>query len=232
MTEEKRPSLRRRKTTWMPPTHAPRPFELWISDLIHGVRWKDSRPRIEWLITARTVAKEHGCRVVYDLSRDWTESVYITNYNGHGPVVCVGAVGSPIDVCSAFLHELGHHLLRIQDQHPKRTLPGELAAWEKANELAALYRLPLNARIRRTALYTYRYAQELEAAAGSKSRNRRRPQPHSWRLEDSRRSAAISTGVGLYSIGNKGKRHAKKFIKSSTVRAERRKPVEVDDSDA
>jgi hypothetical protein len=154
--------------------------------------------------------------------------VYIENYRDHGPAVLVGGYGDQLDVCTALLHELGHHLLVVRKQHSSRTIPGEMAAWGAAHELAAQNRLPFNPRVRRTALYTYRYAQHLATVAGSKKRNRRRPDPHSWRLERSKRSAAISTGYGLFSLGKKGKRQAKKFIKRSTIHSERRRPDAVD----
>ncbi len=226
MTSKQESGVPRRKSPWFPESRVPRPFEKWLYDLLHQVKWSDRRPRIPWLIVARQVAKENGCRIVFDTSRRWEESMYIFDYHHHGPAVLVGGAGEPVDVCSALLHELGHHLLSHRRQHSTRTLRGEIAAWQVAHELAGKYRLPLNAKIRRTALYTYRYAQQLEEVSGSKARTRVRPAPHSWQLEESRRSATISKGYGTFSTGKKGKLHAKRFIKRSTTRTERRRAAE------
>lgn len=213
----------RRRNLWLPDSRVPRPFDKWLYEILKGPRWRNHRLPIPWLAVARGIGDEHGCRIVCDTSRHWMESVYVRCYRKRGPAVLLGAVGDPLDVCSALLHELGHHILVVRDQHSSRTLAGETAAWGVAHELAAKYRLPLNPKVRRTALYSYRYAQHLATVQGSKARTRRRPAPHSWRLETSKRSAAISTGPGLFSTGKKGKREAKKFIKKSTVRAERRR---------
>jgi hypothetical protein len=191
--------------------------------MLHGPKWRDRRPRIPWLITARQIGKEHACRIVFDTSRRWEESAYLPNYRDHGPAVLAGGAGEPIDVCTSLLHELGHHLIAIRQQASTHRLTSEAAAWKAAHQLAARYRLPLNPRVRRTALYSYRYGQILAEVAGSKARTRRRPSPPSWRLEQSRRSADLPTCREIEPIGKKGKRHTKRFIKRATARAERRK---------
>lgn len=223
MTDTHNLAIPRRKSPWLPDSRVPRPFDKWLYELLVGSpKWRNHCPPIPWLLVARRIGDEQGCRIVFDTSRHWMESVYIYNYRKHGPAILVGAVGSPVDVCTALLHELGHHLLTVRGQHSSWTLRGEIQAWDIAHQLAAEHRLPLNSRVRRTALYSYRYALHLASVSGSKARTRKRPAPRSWRLEESRRSAAISTSSGFFSVGKKGKRQAKKFIKKSTVRAERR----------
>jgi hypothetical protein len=64
--------------------------------------------------------------------------------------------------------------------------------------------------------------------SGSKRRTRRRPLPKSWQLEESARTKLISVGFGFDSMGKKGRRHAKRFIKRATAKAERRKPIPTD----
>ena len=220
MKDTRRVDLPRRKIPGLK-SRVPRPFDKWLTEAFLHPKWKDHRPPIPWLIVIRSIAKEHGCRIVYDTSRHWRESTYLRNFRDHGPAILVGGAGEPIDVCSALLHELGHHILTVRGQHSSQAIPREVAAWEIAHELAAKYRLPLNPSVRRTGLHSYRETDR--QVPGSKARTRRHPAPHSWQLETSRRSAAISTGTGFFSMGKKGKRHAKKFIKKATVRAERRK---------
>ena len=224
--KEARPLRPRHQSPWLPVSHVPRPVERWLYARLYPQKWRDSRPRIDWLIRGRQVAKELGCRVVYDPRLHWRESRYVRDYNDHGPAALVGGAGDPLDACAALLHELGHHLLLERNHDSKRKLPNEEVAWQIAHELAARHRLPLNPRIRRVALASYRYTELSTWVPGSKTRNRRRPEPRSWRLEESRRSAEISTGFGIQSIGKKGKRHAKRHVKRLTARAQRRKPIE------
>jgi hypothetical protein len=229
MAESPEPGLPRRKTDWAPRGRAPRPYDDWILSLIIPETWRNSRPDLAWLIFARKLAKEHGCRVVFDVARRWSESQYAPDYRGHGPAVLIGGVGEGHASCTAFLHELGHHVLRRRGQEPRGTIEREVAAWVIAQELAAQHRLPLDPRYRRLGLRSHRLAQEFAATNGSKARTRKPKKPGSWRLEESRRSAGISVGLGFHSQGKKGKRHAKRFVKDATSRAERRKPVPEDD---
>lgn len=223
MPEDRTSSRPRRRLPGLPNTRVPRSYDKWIRELLYPSTWSDScGSDVPWLALGRQIADKHGCSLVYDTSRHWKESMYFPSSADHGPVVCVGGTGDHIDSCSAFLHELGHHMLYVRAQHSTRTLAAEEAAWRVAHELALEHRLPLNPGVRRTALYSYRYAQQLAASSGSRGRTRKRPAPRSWRLETSRRSANASTRYGIESIGKKGRRHTKRYIKRATARKERR----------
>ncbi|MBD3334121.1 MAG: hypothetical protein GF355_01240 [Candidatus Eisenbacteria bacterium] len=175
------------------------------------------------MITCRRIAKEHGCRIVYDRRHHWRESGYYREFRKLGPTILIGGAGDPLDCCSVLLHELGHHILHSKNQHPGEVISGEQAAWRVAHRLAQEHRLAVRPDIRREGLSSYRHAQRLEATAGSKNRNPRRRLPRSWRLEGSQRSATVHAGWGHYCTGKKGKRHAKRIIKRATAKAERRK---------
>jgi hypothetical protein len=204
----------------------PRPFERWVDALIREDIWKDDRTfRAEWLDVLRQTVLQHECRLTVDTARHWRESIYVRNYRRKGPIILAGVAGNPKYGCTAIVHELGHHVLERGKRHPRDMVGGEEAAWEIAGQLARNHRLPFVPHIKRQALYSYRLEALLWEAQGSKRRTRRRLTPKSWRLEDSRRSALISRGFGLYAVGKKGKRYAKRFIKRATAKAERRKPV-------
>jgi len=204
----------------------PRPFERWIDALIRQDIWKDDPTlRAEWLDVLRRIARQHECRLTVDTARHWRESIYVSSYRSKGPTILAGVAGNPKYGCTAIVHELGHHLLLRGRRHPRDLVRGEEAAWEIAGQLARNHDLPFVSHIKRQALYSYRLGVLLWEAEGSKRRARRRPTPKSWQLEDSKRSALISRGFGLYAVGKKGKRHAKRFIKRATAKAERREPI-------
>jgi hypothetical protein len=200
----------------------PRWWHYWLNDLLHPVPWKNAGNPWDWLQKLRALAKSYDCRLIFDPRHHWKESRYCRNRDERSPTILAGGAGDRRFVCAAILHELGHHILVIRHQHPAEALKGELAAWDVAHSLAEEHHLPLLGRPRRIALRSYREGIESERTAGSKRKNRRRQQPRSWRLEDSRRSAQVSNGGGLYAMGKKGKRHAKRYLKKATTRAERR----------
>jgi hypothetical protein len=214
-----------RKRSWLPGT-VPRPFEKWLDALIRQDIWKDDPTlRAEWLDVLRQLAREHECRLVVDSARHWQESVYAGNHRKKGPTILAGAARNKKYGCTAILHELGHHLLQSGKRHPRDAIKGEEAAWKIACQLAREHGLPFVPGIKRRALYSYRLGELLLETAGSKRATRRRSPPKSWQLEDSMRSTLISRGFGFYSMGKRGKRHAKRFIKHATAKAERRKPI-------
>ncbi len=214
-----------RRRSWFPRT-VPRPFEKWLDGLIHQDIWKDDPTlQAEWLDVLRKLAREHECRLLVDSARHWQESIYFENYRKKGPTILAGVARNKKYGCTAILHELGHHILQSQKRHPRDAIRGEDAAWEIACQLAREHDLPFVPDIKRRALYSYRLWALLLETAGSKRTTRRRPLPKSWQLEESMRSALISRGFGFYSMGKKGRRHAKRFIKHATAKAERRKPI-------
>ena len=217
----------------VPPAFAPylprgrvlRPFEKWLLNILSTDIWVDSRQGGPWLLKLHDLASSHGCRLVCDQMHHWRESVYLPDYKRRGPTILAGGAASDPQCSSVILHELGHHILRKQKRHPGRTIEGEEAAWRIAQDLAREFRLPLEARIKRTALYSYRYRRLCDLTAGSKRKNPVRPKPRSWVLESSMRSSAASASCNLYSTGKRGKRYAKRYIKKATAKAERRRPV-------
>jgi hypothetical protein len=202
----------------------PRPFLRWLTAILKQEPWIDSKDLDDRIQETRRVAVAHGCHVVTDQRRHWRESAYRFDYEGKGPTILAGSAGNPNYVCTAILHELGHHLLHVDRRHPRNPIEGERAAWRIAGEIARKHRLPLVASIRRKALYSYRLAELLHESGGSKRRNRRRA-PKSWDMQRSQRSRAVSAAKGLDPMGKKGKRHAKRTIKRATSKAERRRPI-------
>ena len=211
----------RNKSKKPQPRRIPRPFEKWLSEIFAEDVWTGSTQSYPWLKTVRRIAKESGCRIILDTSRHWQESLYSPDYKKMGPTILAGGATNPNYSCTAILHELGHHILKRDKQHPRDMLRGEEAAWRIAQGIAQKHRLPLASNIRRQALYSYRY-RLLLVAPGSKRVHRRRPLPKSWQLEGSRRSAAASVDQPS-SMGKRGKRHAKRDIKRATSKAERRR---------
>jgi hypothetical protein len=209
----------------VPKSRVLRPFEKWLLNIFSSDIWVDSRQGGVWLTKLHEIASSHGCRLLCDQMYHWQESMYVPDYKKGGPTILAGGAANDTECSTAILHELGHHILLNQKRHPGEEIEGEEAAWHIAQELAQEFRLPLETKIKRTALYSYRYWRLLERTAGSKRKNRVRPEPRSWRLESSKRSSAASASCGLYSQGKRGKRHAKRYIKKTTVKAERRKPV-------
>jgi hypothetical protein len=208
------------------PGTVPRPFEKWLDALIREDIWKDDPAlQVEWLDVLRQLAHEYECRLIVDSARHWRESVYVWDYRKKGPTILAGAARNRKYGCTAILHELGHHILKSGKRHPRDEIEGENAAWEIACLLAREHSLPFVPHIKRQALYSYRLGALLSETTGSRRTARRRPLPKSWQLEDSARSALISRGFGFYSMGKKGRRHAKRFIKRATAKAERRKPI-------
>lgn len=189
------------------------------------LRKNDPALQAEWLDILRQLAREHECRLIVDSARHWQESIYFLDYRKKGPTILAGAARNKKYGCTAILHELGHHILRSEKRHPRDVIEGEDAAWKIACQLARGHALPFFPDIKRGALFSYRLGALLLETTGSRRTTRRRPPPKSWRLEDSARSALISRGFGFYSMGKKGKRHAKRFIKHATAKAERRKPI-------
>ena len=210
------------------PRRIPRPFEKWFLGLFVRDEWKDKAADFSWLITVRDIAKGHGCSIIFDTSRHWRESFYSKNYLGKGPFILGGGAGNNKYSCTAILHELGHHVLCSGNRHPKDPLRGEEEAWQVAQRIAQEYKLPLVSHIKRKGLYSYRYHLViLQDAPGSKRRWRKRPAPKSWQLEGSKRTAKSSVSGRLYSMGKKGKKHEKRYLKRATSKAERRrKPVD------
>ena len=211
-----------------PQGHILRPFEKWLFNLLDNDIWVDSRQGGAWLDTLRAVASDHGCRIICDRRRHWAESIYVLDYRKRGPTILAGGATLDKYCCTTILHELGHHILIRGKRHPSDRLAGEEEAWGIAQAVALEHRLPLEPHIKRQALYSYRYYELLERTSGSRRKNRHRSLPRSWRLELSRRSSQASTGSAHFSMGKRGRRHAKRFIKKSTVKAERRKPLDND----
>ena len=205
-------------------SNVPRPLEKWITNLLWEKKWDNVDADIDWLKRLRRLAGESGCRIRFDPDWHWKESRYCPG-RADGATILAGGAGNPKYGCTSILHELGHHILHAESRHPGDMLKAEKAAWEIALDMARKHRLPFVPHIKKQALHSYRLGIMLEASTGSKRRARRRAAPKSWQLEDSRRSRTISTGYGLYSLGKKGRRYAKKFIKKATARTERRKLV-------
>ncbi len=207
------------------PRSVPRPIEIWIRSLLIGDRWKNAVEDPKWVRDIRALVEGRGCRLILDLARHWREGVFCYNYRDKGPVVLAGGKGRPSHVVTVILHELGHFELWSRNRHPKVRVTGEEEAWKVAEKIAGKHRLPCVASIRKEGLYSYRLRERLAQYDGSRQKTRKRPKPHSWKLEDSKRSALASMGFGTYSSGKKGKRHQKRFLKKSTRRAERREPI-------
>jgi hypothetical protein len=187
--------------------------------------WVDSRRGGPWLTELHNIASSTDCKLICDQMHHWRESVYVSDYKKKGPTILAGGAANDLECSTAILHELGHHILCQQNRHPHALIDGEKAAWNIAQDIARQNRLPFDPRTKRTALYSYRYRQLSEFTAGSKRKNKIRPAPKSWLLEGSRRSSVASAGCGVYSLGKRGKRHAKREIKKATARAERRIPA-------
>ena len=202
-----------------------RPFEKWLLNILSTDIWVDSRQGGPWLGKLHEIAAAHGCTLICDRMHHWKESVFFPDYRDRGPTILAGGAARDDHCSTVILHELGHHILLQQKRHPTGAVEGEEAAWRIAQDLARAHRLPLESKLRRSALYSYRYRRLLDLTAGSRRKNRVRPEPRSWVLEASRRSSRASATRGLYSTGKRGKRHAKRFIKKATVRAERRRPI-------
>lgn len=205
-----------------------RPFDKWLLNIFTSDRWVDSREGGEWLKTLHELAAARGCRLICDSMYHWRESVYIVDYRKKGPAILAGGAGTDTQISTVILHELGHHILESEHRHPEGNIAGEEAAWHAAQQLALEHRLPLEPRVKRTALYSYRYRKVCELTAGSKRKNKIRPLPKSWQLEGSRRTSEASAKPRQYSLGKRGRRHAKRHIKKTTARAERRRPVSDD----
>jgi len=190
--------------------------------------WKDSPADFPWLITLRRVTEEHGCQIIFDISRHWQESIYFADYGKKGPTILGGGLTNPKYSCTAILHELGHHILKSGKRHPRDLLRGEEEAWKIAQRIALEHRLPFVSKIKRQGLYSYRYRLFYQDAPGSKQKYRRRPLPKSWQLENSKRTAEAGVTVGFSSMGKKGRRHAKRHIKRATSKAQRKRGKSVE----
>jgi len=223
--EPKRRGLPKHSPSYLPKGRILRPFEKWLLNLFTTDIWVDSREGGPWLAKLREIASAHGCRLICDRMRHYRESIYLRDYKNGGPTILAGGASSDGECCTAILHELGHHILHVKHHHPGDPEEGEKAAWRVAQKIAREHRLPCDPKVKSSALYSYRYREILLRTAGSKRKTRQRPQPHSWVLENSRRSSAASANIGLFSTGKKGKRHAKRFIKKKTAKAERRRPL-------
>lgn len=207
------------------PRSAPRPIEKWFRALLEGERWEDAAPDPEWAGHIRLFVEARGCRLILDLARHWRESVFCYDYLKKGPAILAGAKGRSSYAVTTILHELGHFTLWSQNRHPRDTISGEEEAWKLAERFASDHRFACVASIRRAGLYSYRLREMLAEFDGSKRKTRQRPNPNSWKMEDSKKSAMIAKGFGTYSTGKKGKRHQKRFLKKSARRAERRRPI-------
>jgi hypothetical protein len=204
----------------------PHPMVRWVSSLFDDRAWTDTDADLDWLRRLRQVAAEKGCRLVFDTHRKWNESVYRGNHQGKGPTILAGGGGNEKFCCTMILHELGHHVLLSRHHHPADPLEGEKSAWKIAMAIAQEHQLPFVPQIRRQCLYSYRRAAVCQQTKGSKRRQKRRPLPKSWRLGLSRRAGAVGYRLSHESYGKKGKRHAKKFLKRTTSKVERKRRIE------
>ncbi len=191
--------------------------------------WEDSDPPFEWLATCRRLAQRHGCVLILDVRHHWKESWYAEDWcidykkRIEGPTLLVGGAGDPNCVCSALLHELGHHILKSKKRHPSAEMDGEEEAWKIAQDLAREHNLPLVARARRLGLSSHRLYFRDHENRGSKKKAGRRPIPGSWALGQSKRAAQVPVPKDSKPLGKKGRRLTKKILKRLTHKAERRR---------
>lgn len=201
----------------------PRPEMKHFSGLFEQIilgEWKDYDEDYPWLKKLRRIAGEYGCRIVFDKRRTFDVSFH-SDENKYCPVLYIGGQGEEKEVCTVILHELAHHYLFKKSISPRDYIKREKLAWKTAAKIASENRLPFDRRCYKAGLHSYKRGLLLLETTGSKHKRRRRPEPKSWKLEKSKRSEAITFKEQL-SIGKKGKRYAKKFIKRATSKAERR----------
>jgi hypothetical protein len=187
-----------------------------------GKSWRHSDPAASWFPAAQRLVAGWGCRLRVDPRWHWRESVYIADFQDRGPCILVGGSGRSAYVCTALLHELGHHVVAVRGQTRADIVANEEAAWRVAIALAAEHRLPLVATLRRQALYSYRYALLHAETQGSKHNSRRRKRTTVDRLHASAKTSRAKRTDQFRPLGKKGKRKYKKEVKSRTARYERR----------
>ncbi len=191
--------------------------------------WDDSNPPFPWLPTCRRLAEQYGCALILDVKHSWDESWYSRDWpidyknRIEGPTLLVGGAGDPNFVCSALLHELGHHILVTQHRNPKAILDQEEEAWKIAQDLAREHRLPLVARARRLGLSSHRFFFQRHMNRGSRKNARKRPLPGSWTLAQSKQAALAPIPKEPKPLGKKGRRMTKKLLKRLAHKAERRR---------
>jgi len=204
-------------------SHVPRPFEIWLTSLLYEKGWRNRNLKEEWFHVLKSLIIEHGCDLVHDPHWHWKESCYVSDWDSKGPHILVGGKGRTCYICTAALHELGHHLLCHQAHDPKDYLQREIAAWRLATGLAIEYQLPFVNKVRKIGLYSYRYRKQLELHPGSKAKTKRGIRTTVDRIAGSKRSSSTGKPNQRRPLGNKGKRCFKRESKRTTSRSERRK---------
>lgn len=203
-------------------SHVPNPWDKWLASLFTERQWVNVARPARWFERFVKLARESGCQVIHDERRHWKEGIYIRNYHKRGPHILIGGRGAEAAVCSAALHELGHHVLCRNGSESPDYLEIEEKAWKIAHELALKHRLPILANIRRRALYSYRYHSMLLTNCGSKKRTRQPALTTSDRIAGSRQTSQAWQSCKELPVGKKGRRFFKKDFKQRAARMARR----------
>jgi hypothetical protein len=190
--------------------------------------WEHAISKDERLIKLQNLVLQHGCAYIFD-QRKGTKTSFLNFGSGKTrlPKMFIGGKGSYIEISSTVLHELGHLIIIRNIESSKSTLlDEEKAAWELAQKLANQYRLPLESKFRRRALFSYKYGEQAKILSGSRQKNKKRPASKLNQLQCSKRSKGIKINNSIES-GKKGKRIEKRALKRATARHERKEKIEL-----
>jgi len=210
------------------PNRVPRPFERWLSQIFYV--WEHKDIKADWYEKVKQLANEYGCKLIVDPNQHWIRSFYTPGWDEEkakfcedNPTILAGGKGRSAYVCTVILHELGHRILDSQNQiSPYDYMAEEEEAWIIAQKIASENALPLVSKMKRKALYSYKYRQQLEEFPGSKRKSKRPAKKNIDNLLRSKRTSKMSTPLQEYPLGKKGKRKVKKELKKITHRSERR----------
>ena len=182
-----------------------------------------------FISTVMPLLNKLGVDLLYNKMLSWRDSSFCScrdMWRGNPAFITLGGKGSNNEVCSALLHELGHAILTHNHNHPRSIIDREVEAWEVAQQLAAAYRLPLVAKIKRETLYGYRTTlASLTTTCGSKNNTKTKHVTKIEKLKTSRRSVGVKLVKDRtfeFALGRKGSRIRKREMKKWTHKAERR----------